>query len=210
MQKKTKLDWSMIGVILTLAWPTMLEQLMQTAVQYIDTAMVGSLGTYATAAVGATTTVNWLVNSTVSALSIGFLLLRIPYAVGLALLVAVIDIMPILGTGTVLIPWAIVAAVLYLGSVLGAFKLGKSADAKADLKPFLLVSVGAAALVILLAATLFPNLVPATDPFFSLTIANSAATDATLLPMTIIAVIGVPLVLVYHVIIYRSFRGRVK
>lgn len=73
MQKKTKLDWSMIGVILTLAWPTMLEQLMQTAVQYIDTAMVGSLGTYATAAVGATTTVNWLVNSTVSALSIGFL-----------------------------------------------------------------------------------------------------------------------------------------
>ena len=73
MQKKTKLDWSMIGVILTLAWPTMLEQLMGTAVQYIDTAMVGSLGTYATAAVGATTTVNWLVNSTVSALSIGFL-----------------------------------------------------------------------------------------------------------------------------------------
>ena len=73
MQKKTKLDWSMIGVILALAWPTMLEQLMQTAVQYIDTAMVGSLGTYATAAVGATTTVNWLVNSTVSALSIGFL-----------------------------------------------------------------------------------------------------------------------------------------
>ena len=73
MQKKTKLDWSMIGVILALAWPTMLEQLMQTAVQYIDTAMVGSRGPYATAAVGATTTVNWLVNSTVSALSIGFL-----------------------------------------------------------------------------------------------------------------------------------------
>ena len=45
-------------------------------------------------------------------LSIGFLLLRVPYAVGLALLVAVIDIMPILGTGLVLIPWAIAAAVL--------------------------------------------------------------------------------------------------
>lgn len=63
----------MIAVILTLAWPTMLEQLMQTAVQYIDTAMVGSLGTQATAAVGATTTVNWLINSSISALSIGFL-----------------------------------------------------------------------------------------------------------------------------------------
>lgn len=60
-------------VVLALAWPTMLEQLMQTAVQYIDTAMVGSLGTDATAAVGSTTTVNWLINSTISAVGIGFL-----------------------------------------------------------------------------------------------------------------------------------------
>lgn len=51
----------------------MLEQLMQTAVQYIDTAMVGSLGTQATAAVGATSTVNWLVGSTISAVGVGFL-----------------------------------------------------------------------------------------------------------------------------------------
>jgi len=63
----------MIAVIWALAWPTMLEQLMQTAVQYIDTAMVGSLGTQATAAVGSTTTVNWLIGSTISALSVGFL-----------------------------------------------------------------------------------------------------------------------------------------
>lgn len=60
-------------LILTLALPTMIEQVMQTAVQYIDTAMVGSLGTHATAAVGATTTVGWLLGSSVSALSIGFL-----------------------------------------------------------------------------------------------------------------------------------------
>lgn len=75
MQKKqtSTSESAMLPVIFTLAWPTMLEQLMQTAVQYIDTAMVGSLGTSATAAVGATTTVNWLVNSTVSALGIGFL-----------------------------------------------------------------------------------------------------------------------------------------
>ncbi|MBO5335620.1 MAG: MATE family efflux transporter [Lachnospiraceae bacterium] len=63
----------MLPIIFSLAWPTMLEQLMQTAVQYIDTAMVGSLGTQATAAVGSTTTVNWLVNSTISALGVGFL-----------------------------------------------------------------------------------------------------------------------------------------
>ena len=68
-----KWDSNMARIILTLAWPTMLEQLMQTAVQYIDTAMVGSLGTTATAAVGATTTVNWLINSSISALGVGFL-----------------------------------------------------------------------------------------------------------------------------------------
>lgn len=65
--------FQMAMVIMALAWPTMLEQLMQTAVQYIDTAMVGALGTQATAAVGATTTVNWLIGSTISALGIGFL-----------------------------------------------------------------------------------------------------------------------------------------
>ena len=63
----------LLPVVLALAWPTMLEELMQTAVQYIDTAMVGRLGTRATAAVGSTTTVNWLVGTTVYAFAIGFL-----------------------------------------------------------------------------------------------------------------------------------------
>ena len=72
-RRQTKLNLGMFTVIMSLAWPTMLEQLMQTAVQYIDTAMVGALGTDATAAVGATSTVNWLIGSTVSAFGIGFL-----------------------------------------------------------------------------------------------------------------------------------------
>ena len=67
------LNKGMIVTILSLAWPTMLEQLMQTMVQYIDTAMVGSLGTDATAAVGSTGTINWLVSGSIGALSIGFL-----------------------------------------------------------------------------------------------------------------------------------------
>lgn len=73
LKRSNKINTAMIVTILTLAWPTMLEQAMQTAVQYIDTAMVGSLGTQATAAVGATGTVNWLIGSSISALSIGFL-----------------------------------------------------------------------------------------------------------------------------------------
>ncbi len=68
-----KLNPAMLAVIWSLAWPTMLEQAMQTAVQYIDTAMVGALGTSATAAVGSTSTVNWLISSSISAMSIGFL-----------------------------------------------------------------------------------------------------------------------------------------
>ena len=70
MDKETR---QMLPVIFSLAWPTMLEQLMQTAVQYMDTGMVSVLGTRATAAVGATSTVNWLIGSTISALSVGFL-----------------------------------------------------------------------------------------------------------------------------------------
>lgn len=63
----------LVASIFALAGPTMLEQLLQTAVQYIDTAMVGSLGTEATAAVGSTTTVNWLIGSSISAFGVGFL-----------------------------------------------------------------------------------------------------------------------------------------
>ena len=73
MTKPTALHWELAAPILSLALPTMLEQFLATAVQYIDTAMVGTLGTHATAAVGATTTVNWLINGTVSAIGVGFL-----------------------------------------------------------------------------------------------------------------------------------------
>lgn len=73
MSKPAAPHWELAAPILSLALPTMLEQFLATAVQYIDTAMVGTLGTHATAAVGATTTVNWLINGTVSAIGVGFL-----------------------------------------------------------------------------------------------------------------------------------------
>lgn len=73
LKNKYFFNFAMLSTIFTLAWPTMLEELMQTAVQYIDTAMVGSLGTQATATVGSTATVNWLVLGVVEAVGIGFL-----------------------------------------------------------------------------------------------------------------------------------------
>ncbi len=42
-------------------------------------------------------------------LTIGFLILGNPYAPLIALLIAVVDILPVLGSGTVLIPWALIA-----------------------------------------------------------------------------------------------------
>ena len=71
--KKSIFDLSLLPTVFALAGPAMIEMAMGTAVQYIDTAMVGSLGTEATAAVGSTSTVGWLVNGTVSAFGVGFL-----------------------------------------------------------------------------------------------------------------------------------------
>lgn len=51
-------------------------------------------------------------------LFVGFLILRVRYAFLLSLLIAVVDFLPVLGVGTVLIPWAIVALLqknFYLG-----------------------------------------------------------------------------------------------
>ncbi|MBO5746203.1 MAG: sporulation integral membrane protein YtvI [Clostridia bacterium] len=45
-------------------------------------------------------------------LSLGLMLLRVKYALIIAAVTAVVDILPILGSGTVLIPWAVVSALL--------------------------------------------------------------------------------------------------
>ena len=44
-------------------------------------------------------------------LSLGLLVLKVKYALVIAAIIAVIDILPVLGSGTVLIPWAIISSV---------------------------------------------------------------------------------------------------
>ncbi len=73
MQTTQNKERRTLWIVLALAWPTMLEQLLAVAAQYVDSAMVGRLGAAATATVGATVTINWMVGSTLSALGIGFL-----------------------------------------------------------------------------------------------------------------------------------------
>ncbi len=77
-----------------------------------------------------------------------------------------------------------------------------------DLVCFISQSAGALFLVGLLATTMFPNLVNATLGD-AITIASAGSSELTLFCMTVILCIGLPLVLIYHIIIYRTFRGRV-
>lgn len=75
-------------------------------------------------------------------------------------------------------------------------------------KVFIASSLVIATKILTLAAGLFPNLVIAKDPTQNLTIYNASSTDLTLTVMLIIAVIGVPLVLVYTSYVYYVFRGK--
>ena len=56
--------------LLTLAFPIVLEEILSTLLQYVDTAMVGQLGAEATASVSLTSTVNWLIYSLFSSFGI--------------------------------------------------------------------------------------------------------------------------------------------
>lgn len=58
-------------IVFYLAWPAIIEQLLITLVQYVDTAMVGSLGQNATAAVALTSSTNWLINGLCAAIAVG-------------------------------------------------------------------------------------------------------------------------------------------
>ena len=67
---------ALFRTLVFLSLPTIVEQVLSTLLQYVDTAMVGQLGEQATAAVSTTTTVTWLVNS-------------IPGAIGTAMMVLI-------------------------------------------------------------------------------------------------------------------------
>lgn len=77
-------------------------------------------------------------------------------------------------------------------------------------KAFLSSSVTITSMIGLTAISLFPRLVPSSINLTnSLTIYNSSSSDRTLLTMLIIAVIGVPIVIIYTIVIYRIFKGKV-
>ncbi len=79
-----------------------------------------------------------------------------------------------------------------------------------DFRAFLSSCAAIAALLVLFAVGIFPNIVPAIDPNNSLTIYNASSSQRTLETMFIIALIGMPFVVGYTIAIYWIFRGKVK
>jgi cytochrome d ubiquinol oxidase subunit II len=76
---------------------------------------------------------------------------------------------------------------------------------------FLFSSLTTSLLLILVAIELFPNLLLSTvDPANNITIYNAASSEKALSIMLTITAIGGPLVLLYTVFVYHTFKGKVK
>jgi cytochrome d ubiquinol oxidase subunit II len=101
---------------------------------------------------------------------------------------------------------------VFLVMMLGAVIYSRLAhQAGRHLATFLATSLTIIAVMGLAGVSLYPRLVPSSlDLANSLTAYNSSSTPRTLTTMLIIALIGVPLVLVYTALIYRAFRGKVE
>lgn len=93
--------------------------------------------------------------------------------------------------------------------ILGTVAAWMSAKAGNDRNAFYGSSLAGASMVGIWAASIFPNLVLSTGAGRSLTVLKDSSSQLTLTVMLIIAAIGVPLVLFYFILIYKTYAGRV-
>ncbi|MEI3376663.1 MAG: cytochrome d ubiquinol oxidase subunit II [Coriobacteriales bacterium] len=146
--------------------------------------------------------------------------IRMPAQVVSIVLFVLLTICVLTGFGSVNTPpehlaalqW--ILAALFLVGIITSLVIGRkdASSTKGDLWAFLTQSSAALFLVFLGAASLFPVLVNASADSVgaAITIMSAGSSELSLFCMTVILCIGLPLVLVYHVIIYRTFRGRVS
>lgn len=98
--------------------------------------------------------------------------------------------------------------VLFLASIL---VITISSNAQKDLHTFLASSVAIACLLGMAGSCLFPRMIPSNiDLTNSLTLSDHSSTPRTLKVMLVIALTGMPLALIYHVVVYRSFKGKTQ
>lgn len=114
---------------------------------------------------------------------------------------------PFLFNGVLSNPLFWILLVLLLASVI---YIPLALKAEKYFKAFLSSSIMIASMIGLAAVSLFPRLVPSSiDLANSLTIYNASSSQRTLNAMLIIALIGMPIVIVYTFLIYRVFKGKV-
>ena len=107
------------------------------------------------------------------------------------------------GGSVITVILAAVAALAFAGALAALY-------AKREGWSFTLSAVAIGVAVISLFAVLYPNVLPSTiNPAYSLTVENAAATPKTLGIMTWVAVIFLPLVLIYQGWTYWVFRRRI-
>jgi len=105
-------------------------------------------------------------------------------------------------------PWAWVVVIL---NALAIANIPRAIVQGRPLYAFISSSCTIVALIFLFGMALFPNLIYSSlDPEWSLTIHNAASSQKTLGIMRTIAVIGMPFVLAYTIVIYWTFRGKVE
>lgn len=94
-------DYEKIGIFYEKYMPAKVKDIVSTIREYLMNTLLIVIRSYVI-----------ICTLTFTELSILFTIFGIPYAIPLAFLIAIFDILPVLGTGGILIPWGIVAAVL--------------------------------------------------------------------------------------------------
>lgn len=111
----------------------------------------------------------------------------------------------------------ILGGIVAVAGIVGAIVLGR----KGRMTAFLLTAVVVVGVIVAFAGSIFPSLVPAADPALAPMAAQNlgatitigapySSSELTLQTMFAIACVGVPLVLIYHVITYRVFSGKIQ
>ena len=105
--------------------------------------------------------------------------------------------------------WMFYLAVLF--TLLWLSAIFFSVRHKNDSAPFWESSFSFIGLWLVVAAVHFPNLIKASnDPMLNITIYNSSTSMQTLKLMSIIALVGMPIVIAYTIFVYRIFKGKSK